>query len=67
MAIPKNFALFKIKFAAISLHQLPPNKSNDLFFWWENFLFLVAICQNQFCTFRCFFLISLYNCRYPDA
>ena len=27
MAIPKNFASFKIKFAAISLHQLPTNKS----------------------------------------
>ena len=29
-AIPKNFASFKIKFAAISLHQLPPNKSIPL-------------------------------------
>ena len=29
MAIPKNFASYKIKFAAISHHQLPPNKSNQ--------------------------------------
>ena len=68
MAIPKNFALLKIKFAAISFHQLPPNKSiqNNYFptGWYGMFHIMSNFYINKYsCLLSLTLLIFIIACK----